>query len=491
MRTNTVELKNGKLTLQFLLDGRLVCGEYTGEKTYKHELIKALKRGGISGGYIENCISLLQSGKTGQLPLAEGYTEQEPGEILFLFEKKLTPNTSVKSVKSGIFETIDLLQPVKKGETLVKTVSPPRTVMKYPDGNVKILKDLKTHSRPFNSTANTRIPSDSTSLISEIEGSASRSVLGDVAVYPLTTIKSIGKAHGRVFYESALKVEADIRSESDVETASNLIVEGMIRSSQINARGNIQCQLGFDNPQKLESATASAGQSISTRAIRNYTVWAGKYIIAETVIEDSRVQCLHTAVTPLIRASEVRAGNKIYVHNITESSRIYLGSYFIDDMANKEIYAKYSQHEKRLQDIETEIVFIKEKLQKDRTASFIQLTKLKRISPQMIPSDVILNRYHSSLKSGIKDLENRIALYEKQAAIVDQDRIRISFYEKQSRELMPVELIVTGTLSAGTVVSASNETLHIKENLTSVRIKVEESNGKLSIEKLNKSAGSQ
>ena len=490
MRTNTVELKNGKLTLHFLLDGRLVCGEYSGEKTYKHELIKALKRGGIGGGYIENCISLLQSGKTGQLPLAEGYTEQEPGEITFLFEKKLTPNTFIKSVKSGVFERINLLQPVKKGEILVNTVSPPRTVMKYPDGKVKILKDLKASSHPFNSGANTSISPDGMSLISEIEGSASHSALGDVAVYPLSTIKSIGKAHGRVFYESALKVEADIRNESDVETVSNLIVQGMIRSSKLEVNGNIQCLLGFDNPRKLENAIAYAGQSISTRAIRNYTVWAAKYIISESIIERSKVQALHTVATPRIKASEVSAGNKIYVHDITESSRIYLGSYFIDDMANKEIYSKYAQHEKRLQDIETEIAFLKEKLQNDRTASYIQLSKLKRISPQMIPSDVILNRYHSSLKNGIKNLENKISLYEKQAAIVDQDRIRISFYEKQSRELIPVELIVTGTISAGTVISAPNETLHIKENLTAVRIKVGEHNGKLSIENLSQTTDS-
>ncbi len=485
MKTNTVEMKNGKLELMFLFNGRVVCGVYTGEKTYTHELIKGLKRAGINGGYIENCISMQQSGEIGQLPLAKGFIEQDPGKIVFLFEKQFSRKTMIKSVKNAAFQPLDLLQPVKKGDVLVKTMIPPGTVMKYPDGKTKVLKNSTSHSRSFNAGAHTKISGNGTELIAEIDGSASRTALGDVSVYPVTVIKSAGKAHGHLYYESALKVEADIRAESNVETVSNLYVQGMIRSSQIYASGNIQCQLGFDNPKKLETASAYAGQSISTRAIRNYTAWAGKYIISETTIERSKVQTLHTVVTPLIKASEVRAGNKIYTRDITESSRIYLGSYFIDDMANKELYSKYLQHEKRLHDIETELVFLKEKLQNDRAASFKQLTKLKRISPQMIPADVILNRYFSSLGDGIKNLGTRISLYEKQADIVARDRIRIAFYEKQSRELMPVELIVTGTLSAGTVIYAANETLHIKENLTGVCVRVEEMSGKLITEKLN------
>ena len=484
MRTNTVELKNGQLKLIFLLDGKLVCGEYSGERTYKQELIKGLRRAGITGGYIENCIAMLQSGETGQLPLAEGYTEQDPGQISFLFEQKITPQEFLKGIKNGSFEPIDLLQPVRKGQILVKTISSPRTVMKYPDGKVKILKELVSDNCPFQAADNTKRTADGTSLISEIDGSASRSAFGDVSVYPLTTIKSTGKAHGRIFYESALRVQADIRSESDVEVISNLIVQGMIRSSQINAQGNIQCRLGFDNPRQLDMAVARAGQSVFTRALRDYTLWAGKYIISETVIENSSVQCLHTAATQLIKASEVRAGNKIYAQDVTDSSRIYLGSYFIEDTTSKDIYSMYTQHEKRLQDIETEITFIKEKLVHDRSASLNQLHKLKRISPKMIPGDVILNRYYASIKNGIKNLSDRIALYEKQAAVVAQDRMRIAFYEQQSSELMPVELIVTGTLSAGTVVAATNETLHIKENLTGVRIKVDENTGKLIVEKL-------
>lgn len=485
MQTNTVKLKNGVLKLFYFLDGRLVCGEYVGEKTYTPELLKGLKRAGISGGYINNCISMLQSGEMGELPLAEGYTEQDPGEVAFLFEKKISPEAFMKGVQSGVFEPIHLLQPVTKGQIIVKTVRPPRRVMKYPDGKAKILKESAAQVCSFRSAANTRFQRDNSTLVSEIDGSACYSLLGDVAVYPLFVIKSTGKAHGSIIYESALKVEADIRSESDVETISNLIVQGMIRSSQVKARGNIQCRLGFDNPRKLELATAQAGQSVFTRAVRNYNIWAGKYFISETVIENSTVQCLHTVATPQIKASEVRAGNKIYVHNVSDSSRIYLGSYFIDDTVNRDLYKKYAQHAKRMQDIEAEIAFIKEKLLSDKSASLIQLAKLKRISPKMIPGDIILNRYYSSLLNGIKNLKERIDLYKKQVDIVDRDRMRISFYEKQSRELMPVELIVTGTLSAGSLIVAANETLQIKEDLNRVRIQVEEQSGKLRVGKID------
>ncbi len=484
MRTNTVELKNGTLKLHFLMGGKLVCGEYRGEKTYKPELLKGLRRAGITGGYIDHCISMLQSGETGELPLAEGYTEQDPGEVAFLFEKKILPETLIKAVQSGVFEPMDLLQPVSKGQTIVKTVIPPQTVMKYPDGKSKILKALKTHPSPFLSAENTKLHRDGTSLISEIDGCACRSAMGEVTVYPLSSVKSTGKAHGRIFYESALKVEADIRSESDVETVSNILVQGMIRSSKIEASGNIQCRLGFDNPRKMDISVAQAGQSVFTRAVRNYTIRAGKYVISETVIENSNVQCLHSAAAPQIRASEVRAGNKIYAHDISDSSRIYLGSYFIDDAISKDLYSKYTQHVKRIQDMEADITFLKEKLLSDKSASLIQLTKLKRISPRMIPGDVILNRYFTSMVNGVTLLKERIEKYEKQADLVAQDRMRISFFEKQSRERMPVELIVTGTLSAGTVIFAANETRQIKEDLNRVRIWVEENSGKLRIEKL-------
>jgi len=485
MQKKTVELKTGKLDLVLLRDGKLVLGEYIGEKTYKFELIKSLKRAGITNGYIENCLSMIEGGVTGQLPVAQAFIEDEPGSVSFPFEQNFSAEVLKNCVKTGRFENLDLLQSVGKGEKVLSITSSPQTVLKYPNGNNEQLKKLNTQDISYYASVNTKVNEDNKSIISEIDGCASRTVYGDVSVFQLSKVKSIGKAHGKIYYESALNVEADIRSESDVDTTSNLIVRGMIRASKIEAGGNIQCGFGLDNPKKLEIGKVKAGQSLFTSSIRNYKVWAGKYVVAKSSIEHSNVQCLHTIATPLIKASEIRVGNKLYVHNVMDGSRIFLGSYFVKDTGIENILNYHAQHEKRLTDIETEISFIKERLLHERANSIKQITKLKRISPQMIPKDVFLNKYYINQVNGLKDLGQKIDQYVKQNSIITQDKLRLSFYEQQFKNDLPVEMIVTGTLSAGTIITAPNEILRIKSTLTRVSVKLDEVTGKISVDKID------
>ena len=485
MKKVTIELNNGTLEVSSLRDGKLLVGKYQGAKTNKLELLKALKKAGISTGYNLNAISMLANGSTQELPIAEAVIEDLPGEVNYPFEKIFSREEILKSVKTGQFENANYMQYVNEGQQLISVKSSPQTVIRFPDGKTVNLGKTEEQDLSYYTAENTSIDHENHTINANIEGCASKNTYGEVFVFPVTKVKSIGIAHGKVYFESAMEVEADIRNESDVETTSNIDVNGMIRGSYIRARGNVQGGFGLDNHKKLDVGIIEAGQSVFTTAIRNYKVWAGKYVIARTSIDNSIVQCLGTVVTPTIRSSEIRVGNKLYVRNIEGPSRIYLGAYYVEDSQRKDVLNFHEQHEKRLIDIETELAFVKERLLHERKNSIAQLNKLKRVSPQMIPNDMLLNKFYNNQVSALNDLKIKIEQYENQGRLIAQEKKRIALYEQQFKADPPLEVVITGTISAGSSIIAPNDKLMISSNLTNVSIQMNESTGKIIVEKLD------
>ena len=145
----------------------------------------------------------------------------------------------------------------------------------------------------------------------------------------------------------------------------------------------------------------------------------------------------------------------------------------------------HEQHEKRLIDIETELAFVKERLLHERKNSIAQLNKLKRVSPQMIPNDMLLNKFYNNQVSALNDLKIRIEQYQDQGRLIAQEKKRIALYEQQFKADPPLEVVITGTISAGSSIIAPNDKLMISSNLTNVSIQMNESTGKIIVEKLD------
>ena len=484
MKKIEAELKSGILHIVTLNDGKLILGEYKGEKTYSYELKKALKRTGIISGHLQNCLHLIESGTAGQIPVAQAFIEDEPGELEFHFEKKWTRAEIIHLLETNKIDSIRFISYVKKNDLLVSLIKNPCTVLKYPSGKNEVLEELSSHDMELYGDKNVVVDLQKKAIFSAIDGFVQKDLFGVVSVSPQEQVKSIGKAHGNVTYENALRIEQDMRSESDVYCNSGVIVGGMARSSRIEAGGSIHVNYGFDNPSGSEKGYAVSGQAISASAIRNYNVRAVFYVVSDTVIGGSKVDCQGTVITSRIKASTIKVGSTLYVNDIEGNSQIFLGPYFVKEAKYTELKNYHEQHVKRQLDLESEIRIIQDKIRHEQKIALIQLQKLKKLTPENISSDVLLNRYYQNLLTYRNELAESIRRYEKQMHLISKERMKMAYFEREFFNKARAEIVCLGTLAAGTVIVAPNETLKIKENKKGVSIKLDADSGKLIMTKL-------
>ena len=477
-------LKNGVLSLILLRKGKLVIGKYKGHKTNVYELQKALKSVGITHGYLNNSISLIASGTAGQIPLAQAYIADEPGQLHYHFEKRWTKMEIMRLLQMGKFETVDLKQQVSKDDLLVSLTKAPTSILRYPDGRKENLNDLGISDLHFYSGRNVRISDKNKAIYANLNGLAFRDAFGVVSVAPVLIFKSIGKVHGHVSYDESLLVENDVRSGANIDSSANLFIGGVARSAKMEAAGTITVSFGLDNADRSELGQIGAGQSVFASTIRNYKIRAGTYILVKTTIDSSNIQCLNTVIAPKINASEIRVGNKLYAHTITGNTRVYLGPYFIKDAQYNKIKNFHAQHQRRLIDLKNEATILRDKIEHGKKNALIHLKKLKTVSPDSIPGDVLLNRYYTNLHSDLVKLDSAINKYERQINLISQERMRLAYYERQFIEDGSAEVICTGAIAAGTVISAPNHTMKLNSQRQNVSIKLDSASGKLELKQL-------
>ncbi len=480
-----IDLDDGTLELILLNNGQLVLGKYSGKPTSQAKLTKALKQLGITYGYIDKSLKIISNGSFVQMPVAQASIMDEPGKLTFPFQKKRTLDDYKNIALSGRPFSDSLSVFVQKNQELVKLVSNPHRVLKLPNGKSEILEELTGQDLSHFSGENTYIDKKRSMVLSKIDGVAYKDQYGMVAVYPQTEVKSIGKAHGKIYYEAALFVKADIRSESNVETLSDIFVNGMIRSSQVSAAGNVHAKFGLDNHNQKENSIVTAGQTVVTSAIRNFTVWAGEDVLASSAIYGSNIKALNVVATPKIKDSEIRAGGKIFTRNVEGKCRFFLGAFYVKDTDQKNVFRYIAQHKKRLDDLDNEIYYLTERLNHDKVNIVNQINKLKRLNGGFNSDDLYIKRFYNNQVEGLIQLKKKIKQYEEQIHVVESDQMRLSYYENQFIEREPATLFVEGNLPAGTIINAPGETVTTKKDLYNITIFVDPVSGKIITQKNN------
>jgi len=481
MKKQQTDFNGGVFELTTLKDGKLVLGEYRGPRSNSHEIKKTMMRLGIKYGFLENNIGLIQSGTAGQIPVSQAYIEDEPGELKYHFKTSWEEDEALNLISSGPFDTINMAQQVCRNDLLVSLVKNPSTGIKFPDGRRELLYEHPDGDVQFYLGENVRLGRDINTIVSNIDGAVKRDIFGVVSVLPVMRVSSIGKGHGLVHYEKAMHVENDIRTGSNVQITGSLHVGGLIRSAEVEAAGSIHSNYGIDNPTQKDIGRVESGQSVYSSFIRNCRVTSSGFILIKGYIDKSRVQTLDTIAVPVIRSSVIRAGRRLYVNKIEPGCTIYLGPYFNKDTAYTEAKNFHNQHLKRLMDLENDITGTIERIRYEKGLALNQIKKLKKISPENIPNDTILNRYYRNLVSADTELASGIEKYEKQTDSLSQERMRLSFYERQYYGENTAEIICLGSVAAGTVITAPNQTLTLEEELENVTIIMESSSGELKI----------
>lgn len=479
-----IELNNGLLLATELWGGKLILGEIRYGTAKKTEMRPGLVKKGYRYGLLDANLDLLENGQRGQVPIALAYLEKDPGKPWFHFEDALNDSNFNSWLKSGSFDFIDFSYPVKAGERLLSLSQTPFSYLRHPNGEKQFLEELSNENISLYAGENTTLNTQKNAIESEVDGYAHRTIYGTVSVFPLKEVKNISKMHGRVEFDNALEVEQDIRSESIVTLPSNLMVKGLIRSSNIRVGGNITCNFGFDNQQKLEMAKIYAGQSIFTNQITGYHVWAGMYIIVQQSIENSTVQCMNSLVAPLISHSEIHVGSKIYTRNIEKYSQIYLGPSYIVDPNLKSIKNYHKQHEKKLFDLYLDVEDQQRELEFTKKKTLSHLAKLNKMSKASISSDVLLSRFYINMQDFLEKYNSSLEKCDTTLSVFEDEKKQLSFYETQTKDDKNPEIIVTGKIGSGCVIHAPHQTLRIRESLQHVSIRLVEESGTLEITSL-------
>ncbi len=485
MKKKRLLLSNGLLELTELWDGRLILGEIRYGTAQKNEMRTAIYNSGIRYGVLETNLEVLAGGHKGQVPVARALLDEDPGKPWFHFEDGLNDTNFNTWLKHGRFENVDFIYRVKADERLMSLAQKPYRFLRFPNGEQEFLSDLADRDISIYSGENTYVNEQGTAVHALTDGYAHRTIYGMVSVYPGRRVKNIGKMHGRVEFENALFVEQDIRTGSSVLLPSNLVVMGMIRSSLIRVAGNISCEFGLDNQQMLDHAAIYAGQSILTQSVKDYAVWAGRYVIVKNSIKNSTVQAINSVVAPNIQNSEIRVGYKLFARDIGDRTHIYLGPEYVVDPNLKKIKNYNRQHEKKLYDSFLKLEEKQAELEFTRKKALQHLAKLNKMSRASISSDVLLGRFFATMEELQADLIKEIEKCESNLSIYQEEQRQLSFYDQQVRSNKQPEIIVAGRISPGCTIHAPQQTLRIHEDMEHVSITLNTVNGTVNVNPLD------
>ncbi len=480
-----ISLGHGALELSILGDGKLILGELIRGTTTRMELKIVLTEEGYGNGIIDDNIEELAGGLRGQIPVAAAFSEDEPATVKVHFENDLHEIIRMDHLDKSLFDRLDFSSLVKTNDTLLSVIQPAQTYLIYPDGKKISQKKLPPENIISYAGENTHAVPHIQVILADIDGSAHRSVYGDVSVHPVEKLRSIGRMHGKVNLKTGLQLEEDIQKDSSLKVSSNLIVRGLIKSSFVQAEGNIQCDFGIDNSLKHGNATIIAGQTLLTASIRKYEVWSGSFVIAKNYIDRCQIQCMNSVIAPQISGSEIRVGNKLYANTIDQKTHVFLGPSFVENPRLREKKRQYQQHEKRLYDLNSMIEKDQFLLELNRSKVIQQIQKLREQPEVDFSANLVLKRFYDTLNTGLLNLKQKNENYRQILDMVERERREILFYERQLRREYQPEVIVFGRLESGTVIVAPNETLKVRETLRNVSIKLDELRGILKVTPLN------
>ena len=480
-----VNLSDCLLEFTALNDGKLILAEVKKGYVTKTQLKLAMQEIGYTYGIIESSLDLLVEGYTGQVPVALTFPDVEAGKLYFHFMNHNTSKDYMQWVKDTAKRKIDVFYKTKKNDRLLTLARSPLSIMRNPNGSKVVLQAMGEESVKLYSGNNTHLNDQKNALHASIDGCVHHSIYGVVNVYPIEKHSNIGKIHGHVNPQNALIVERDVRKGSKITIPSNLKVYGVIKSSLISAGGNIHCEFGMDNKEALEGASITAGQTIYSSMISNYEVWAGANIFVKTKILGSSVRAMDTIVVPHIISSRVYVGKTLYTNEISHSSHIFIGPDFVKDPDLKQRKNFHHQHEMRLNDLEEEMKSLGIELQHEKEKALAQLHKLNKLSKNSIASDLLLNRFYGNLISRINKYDEKLAEYEETLAVYREEKMQLSFSESQLKLEKDPTIYVLGTISSGTVITAPNQIIKVREPLKNIRIKMDRHSGTLTVVKLD------
>ena len=475
----------GTLRLTSLYKNRLILAELGDDQTGKGEILAAVSKAGIRHGLIDRGADLLSKGQEGQVPLARAEVIDLPAHTSNVGLDIPVVEEVAVSGRFELLEKADVSFSVKAGEILLSMEAPPKTVIRYPDGQERVLQEHESIDPGLFSGENASVNDEGNAVITDIEGLAHRTVYGSVAVHSSERISGIGSAHGKQLKESAFVVEQDIHEGAHVETVSNLVVRGAAHGAYLKAAGNIQIAFTADNPTREREAKLLAGQSIRCGSLDTIPVWAGSHVISIHGIIRCDVQCMDTVIAPTISSSKITVGNRLIVQDVKRNTRIKMGARYVTDPDLAARESVRSKQNKRFSDLENSMVQRRMEYNKTRDNLVRQIERMrnqtvappqKQKAKQMIIR--LINSMNESLEACKKDFSEYVAIVEE----VARWQVALDYYRLRLDGFDDPHIQVFGTMEAGTLIEGPIDRLTLKKPFSKGRIGVDHHTGKLKLE---------
>jgi hypothetical protein len=477
----------GALQLSFLDKGRIVVGQLLEGRLEGEELALILEEAGIRTGLIESGIELIGKGSTSEIPLAVVRIIELPAQTTS--EVFHLPRLE-EALASGVLpdlSDVDILFPVKAGDALLSVEAPPKTVMRFPTGETRLLKEWESVNPELFSGVHTSVPGQGNTIVADIDGLAQRTAYGQVSVYPVESLPGVGELHGKIEQGNAVVVEGDVKGGSHLVTEGNIHVRESVSGAYIHAGGNLQVDMVIDNPTGSEKAQVRAGQHLLTRVLKDSTVIVGSQAIITEEVSRCDLTCLNSLITPVLIGSRIRAANTVIAGDIRGETQIELGTAYTRDSRHEDHVQEHSQHLKRLDDRREGLKTSRFKFNRAQGQA---ATQIRRMQDPKIPTS---HRHNAMqiLKKLLTEMEAALATFKTDyedflntAREVAQEEVGLGYYQHWLESYKP-QVDINGTAEAGLVIKNGLSKVAFDEERSGVRVRVDAGTGRLVTESLD------
>lgn len=487
VKRQDLDLPDSVLRLTRIRDDRLILAELIDSSIGKDDILTTIRQAGIRHGFIDSGIDLLSKGQKGQVPLARAEVMDLPARTSNVGLELPMINEVAVSGRFELLEEVDVSFPVKAGDILLTIDDPPKTIIRYPDGQERILREHKSVDPKVFLGENTSVNKNGNAIVTDIDGLAHTTVYGSVSVYPSEKTFSVGGTHGNIRQQSAFVVEQNVGDGAQVETVSSLVVQGAVHGAYLQAAGNIQIASTAGNSASNHEVKIIAGQSLRCLTLEDTPVWAGSHVIVAQGMVRCDIECLDTVITPMISASNVTVGNRLIVRDVEGQSMIKMGNGHIADQRQRDKEATHNQHSIRYSDLEQGLYEHRSVYGKTRENLVRQIEVLrnrsinssqKQKAKQMVIR--LFNSMSESLEIYKKDLDEYISAAEK----MDQEQVALDYYQLKLNSFNDPHILVFGTMETGTLIEGPVDKLTLNGPFTKGRIGLDPHSGKLKLEPL-------
>ncbi|HQU73513.1 MAG TPA: FapA family protein [Calditrichia bacterium] len=476
-----VDLPNGLLELTVLFKGRLILGVLRRGHATQKDLRTALAESGFTHGHVEKSLESVERGFREQLPLAVAVEKAEAPQVWRHYEKGMNIGWAVDRIRQHRYGDADFTGQVNVGDRLLTITSSPQMVREYPDGRRQPIRRLEVNHLNRIMGKNTRRGDSPNSIIAGADGCVTSSKYGIVSVYPIKYYRNVNRANRDMGSHAAVWVEQDVQPYSHINTPSNTIVEGLVKSATLRIEGNLHCLSGIENPLKLSTNQIQVGRHVYTRKIQDSHVQAGGDVVVDSEVVSSKIRFRRQMVVPQIGHSSIVVGNRLVVGDLMGRTTISLGE---PDFGQSDLLQRYSyfrQRSKKIQLVEAELLTTRSVVESGLERIAIQLRKLRGTAEYDQKAGLMMRRFIMSVEESLRTYLRGLENYKSIISRHEQERVELSFLEGQLRPERVSEVIVLGQVEAGVTFVSPNEVFAVREQMKNVIVRLDNLKGTLEI----------